>query len=119
MNPFEFVNSINMTKKDIMVKDNEKDYIPFVVNRTLSYFLDTIFLVNEMNINHQLDKTMQYHFLLHLVCKRKRFAKWHKSNKNDIEAIQFVYNVNQRRAQEMLSLLNAEQLNTIRDSKRF
>ena len=51
MGPFEFIKAIN-TSKDVM-KDNslaEKDYIPFLVNRGLSFFQDTVIQINEMNI---------------------------------------------------------------------
>ena len=43
MNPFEYVNAVNSTKKDIMIDDvAEKAYNPFMVNRSLSYFADTV-----------------------------------------------------------------------------
>lgn len=43
MNPFEYLNSINDTKKDIMIDDiAEKSYVGFMINRSLSYFADTI-----------------------------------------------------------------------------
>ena len=43
MNPFEFVNAINYTKKNIMIDDiTEKAYAPYMVNRQLSYFPDTV-----------------------------------------------------------------------------
>ena len=52
MNPFEYVNSINYTKKDIMIDDiAEKAYNPFMINRSLSYFNDTVAMANEMNID--------------------------------------------------------------------
>ena len=47
MNPFEYLNAINTTKKDIMVDDlSEKSYNALMVNRSLSYFHDTILLAN-------------------------------------------------------------------------
>ena len=50
MNPFEFLNAINYTKKDLMVDpENEKHYNSFVINRSLSYFPDTVAIANEMN----------------------------------------------------------------------
>ena len=68
MNPFEYVNSINTTKQDLMIDDlAEKAYIPFTVNRSLSYFNDTVLMVNEMNKHASLDKKLQYHFLINIV----------------------------------------------------
>ena len=78
-NPFDYVNSINITKKDIMADDiAEKGYPPFMVNRALSYFNDTVLFANEMNINHHIDNKLQYHFLINIIKKKKRFSKWLK-----------------------------------------
>ena len=50
MNPFEYVTAINSSKKNIMVDDvAEKEYNPFMVNRSLSYFYDTILFANEIS----------------------------------------------------------------------
>ena len=50
MSPFDYLNSINMTKKDLIVDEqSEKDYVPFIVNRGLGYFADTVLFANEMN----------------------------------------------------------------------
>ena len=39
MSPFEYLKSINESKKDIMIDDlAEKEYNSFIVNRGLSYF---------------------------------------------------------------------------------
>ena len=61
MSPFDYLNSINMTKKNLMVDEqSEKDYVPFIVNRGLGYFQDTVLLANEMNVNcSNLDHKMQ------------------------------------------------------------
>ena len=79
MNPFEFVNDITNGKSNIMVDDiTEKAYNPFMVNRSLSYFHDCVLMANEMNINHHLDKRLQFDFLINIIRKRKRFSKWIK-----------------------------------------
>ena len=82
----DFLNSINHTKEDLFKDDSEhaaKAYQPFVVNRSLSYFPDTIFHSNEMNMLHGIDEKMQYDYLKYSVRKRKRFSKWVKSEKID------------------------------------
>ena len=67
MNPFEYLNSINYTKKDIMTDDiAEKDYNSFMINRGLSYFNDTVAIANEMNIQHHLDNRLQFDLLIRL-----------------------------------------------------
>jgi len=115
MNPFDFVNSVNYTKVDIMNDDVEKSYLPFIVNRQLSYFPDTVAVANEMNRYHQLDNKLQFHFLLNIVRKRKRFSKWAKPiEENDLEVVKEYYGYNNEKAHSVLSLLTPDQIATIK-----
>ena len=112
MNPFEYLNAINYTKKDIMVDDvTEKAYNSFMVNRSLSYFPDTVFAANEMNIHHQLDSLLQFHFLINIIRKRKRFSKWDKKKiDSDVEVIKEYYGYNEYKALQVLDLLSTDQM---------
>ena len=95
-NPFDYVNAILQNKKELIVDDvTEKAYVPFMVNRSLSYHYDCIAYANEMNRRHFLDKKLQNDFLLNTVRSRKRpFAKWVKSEKSeDIECIKLVFEI--------------------------
>jgi len=93
----------------------EKDYLPFMVNRGLSYFQDTIALANEMNIHHELDKKLQYEFLINIVRKRKRFSKWYKKeDDSDIEAVMEYYGYSNERASQALTILSQDQIKTIK-----
>ncbi len=113
MNPFEIINSISNTKKDIL--ENEKDYNAFMVNRGLSYFPDTVIYANEMNKFHHLDSRLQYQFLINTIRKRNRFSKWNKSiESKNINAIKKYYNYSNEKARDVLPLLSNENLNTIR-----
>jgi len=115
MNPFDFVNSVNYTKVDIMNDDVEKSYLPFIINRQLSYFPDTVAVANEMNRYHQLDNKLQFHFLLNIVRKRKRFSKWAKPiEENDLEVVKEYYGYNNEKAHSVLSLLTPDQIATIK-----
>ena len=116
MNPFEYLNAINTTKKDVMVDDlSEKSYNAFMVNRSLSYFHDTILLANEMNIYHHLDNKLQFSFLINTVRKRKRFSKWAKpSNPNDIEVVKEYYGYSNEKARQVLTILSKEQIEELR-----
>ena len=93
MNPFEYANAINYTKKDIMVDDiAEKSYSPYMINRQLSYFPDTVLAANEMNRNHHLDNRLQFDFFINIIRKRKRFSKWYKPETvSDLEAVKKYY----------------------------
>ena len=116
MNPFQYVTSINDTKKDIMIDDvTEKAYDSFMVNRSLSYFNDTAVLANVMNQYHHLDNKPQYHFLLNIVRKRKRFSKWMKpETESDIEVVKQYYGYSNEKARQVLSLLSPEQITIIK-----
>ena len=81
----DFLNSINDNKKNLMDEDEncEKLYPPYIVNRCLSYFMDTILLTNEMNACSHIDNKMQYDYYINSVRKRKRFSKWIKAETSD------------------------------------
>lgn len=112
MNPFEFLKSINISKEDIMLDDvAEKNYNAFIINRSLSYFPDTVLLANEMNIHHGLDNKLQFHFLLNTVSKKKRFSKWAKPKQiESLEIVKAYYKVSDQKAKDMLKLLTESQL---------
>ena len=76
MNPFEFINDICYAKRNVMTEELENKYTPYVVNKGLSYFIDTVFQANEMNVHHNADNRLQYDFLLNSVRPKKRFSKW-------------------------------------------
>ena len=95
----------------------EKDYVPFIVNRSLSYFYDTVSLANVMNKYHHIDNKLQYHFLINIVRKRKRFSKWIKPEiESDIEVVKEYYGYSNEKAKSALDILNDEQIKTIKDS---
>ena len=116
MNPFEYTNAINYTKKNIMVDDiAEKQYNPFMVNRTLSYFNDTVLMANEMNLNHHLDNRLQFDFFINIIRKKKRFSKWNKPETvSDVEVVKQYYGYSNEKARQVLTLLNTEQINELK-----
>lgn len=114
--PFDFVNDITFGKNDIYSEETARSYIPFMVNRALSYFPDTVFYANDMNLVHFLDKYVQYKYFLHAIPKRRRFAKWgRKLNDEDVVSVSKVYQLSLVKAAEILPLLSEEQLKSIRD----
>lgn len=119
MSPFDFLNSINDNKKNLFIEDPlcEKDYSPFMVNRGLSYFPDTIMHANEMNMCHDIPKKWQYDFYLSAVPKKKRFSKWAKKDKTQdvIEIIMKEYNYSERKALEVINILNTSQIDALVD----
>ena len=120
MNPFEYVNAINTTKQDLIRKSEnpglaEKDYSPFLVNRALSYFIDTILHANEMNMVNHVDSMLQNDYYLNSIRVSKRFSKWAKPvESSDVESIQEYYKVNSKRALEISKVLTREQIDLIK-----
>jgi hypothetical protein len=116
MNPFLFVNDITHGKSNIMVDDiAEKAYSPYMVNRSLSYFHDTVLMANEMNLNHHLDNRLQFDFLINIVRKKKRFSKWTKVQQNeDVEVIKQYYGYSNQKARQIHSLLTSEQIDELK-----
>ena len=116
MSPFDYLNSINMTKKNLMIDEqSEKDYVPFIVNRGLGYFQDTVLLANEMNVNCHIDSKLQYDFLKGTISKRKRFSKWLKAEDDEkVDIIRKYFGYNHTVAKSVSHLFNVEQLNTLK-----
>ena len=116
----EYLNAINHSKKNLMDTEDEmweKKYPPFIVNKCLSAFPETLMLVNEMNMRTHLDKKLQFDFLLNSIRPRKRFAKWLKASKiKDIEYVKEYYGYNNEKAKSALDILSNEQVKTIKDS---
>jgi hypothetical protein len=115
----DFLGSINHDKKPLLDKD-EADvrlYKPFVVNRCLSYFPDTIFHANEMNCVPWLDNKSQFDFYRFGIRKKKRFSPWLKKEiENNISLIQTVYGYTESKAREVLNILGPEDLDKLKKS---
>jgi len=116
----EYLNAINHRKKPLMDTEDEvweKKYPPFIVNKCIAPFQDTIMLVNEMNRLHHLDKKLQFDFLLNSIRTRKRFAPWLKANKvDDLEYVKEFYGYSNAKAKSALTILTNEQVKQIKTS---
>ena len=117
MSPFDYLKAINETKEDIMLtSQDEKKYAPFIVNRGLSFFMDTIFQVNELNRNYHLEARLQFDYLLNSVRKKKRYSKWLKPEKlQDLDVVKEYYGFSNEKAKDALRILSEDQLAFIKD----
>ena len=118
MTPFDFINAINLTKKNLFEDPQaEKDYVPFLVNRGLSYFPDTVLYANEMNRNSGIPKDWQFSFFLNTIPKKKRFSKWHKkdADSDSLTLVKEYFGYSSEKALEALSILSDEQLTMIKE----
>jgi hypothetical protein len=69
-----------------------------------------------MNRFHELDKKLQFHFLLNSIRKNKRFSKWHKAEVDeDIQSICDYYKCNIRKAKDIVQILSTEQLRQLKE----
>lgn len=118
--PFDYINAINFTKEDMMTGTGndelaEKGYVPFITNKSLSQFPDTILYANEMNIHHHLDSKLQFDYFLHAVRKKKRFTKWAKKSAEDaIDVIREYYGYSYQKAQETAEILSEDQIKELK-----
>ena len=116
----DYLNSINLTKENLMETDDpmwEKKYSPFIINKCVAPFNDTIMLVNEMNQRHHLDSKLQYEFLLNTIRPKKRYAPWVKADKlKNLDYVKEYYGYSNEKAKQALSILNDDQITTIKNS---
>ena len=94
------------SEEAVSVDSPEKAYVPFMVNRALSYFQDTVLFANEMNQYAAIPSRMQYDFLRNTIRPRRRFSKWFKAvpDDKDVEVIKEHYGYSSEKARETLPL---------------
>lgn len=111
----DIIPSILQTKKDVL--EEEKDYVPYVVNRALSYHLDCILYTNQMNIHNKLDKRLQYQYLLNSIRPMKRkFQPWQKASvEKDLEYVKEYYGYSDEKAKDALRILTDDQIALIKE----
>lgn len=112
----EWLDSINTSKKNLIRTSASKEaavrlYPAFPVMRSLSYHEDSILLVQELNTRglatHGVSNQMHYEFLLHVLGKRKRFAKWEKPAVDEsIEIIMMTFDYSRQKAEEVRDLFS-------------
>ena len=114
----EILASINNTKEHLYLDDPDrvKSYPPYLVNRCLSGHIDAILFANEVNKYPNLDKRLQYDFLLNTLRKRKRFTPWLKKEQiEDLDLVKSHYGYSNDKAKIAVSLLTNTQLEYIRN----
>lgn len=121
ISPFKFVGAIQKTGEDVIREDMapdkaEKDYSPFMVNRTLSYYVDCVMYGQDMNLNSHVDSKMQFDYLRTVVPKRQRkYQKWIKGMKPaSLNAVMEYYEVGWVKAEDMLTALTEDQIKEIK-----
>ena len=114
----DYLNAINYTKESLMDTEDEqweKKYPPYIVNKCVAPFQDTIMLVNEINQFHHLDKKLQFDFLINSLRPRKRYTPWVKAMKlENLEYVKEFYGYDNEKAKVALDILDDEQISAIK-----
>ena len=114
----DYLKAINQTKENLLDTEDEewqKRYPPYIVNKCLAPFTDTILLVNELNQHHHLDKKLQFDYLLNSLRPRNRFAPWMKAKKLDnLEDVKEFYGYSNEKARDALDILDTKQISAIK-----
>ena len=114
----DYLNAINYTKENLLDTDDEqweKKYYPFIVNKCVAPFPDTVMLVNEINQLPHLDKRLQFDFLINSLRPRKRYTPWLKAKKlENLDCIKEYYGYDNEKAKTALDILDDEQISAIK-----
>ena len=114
----DYLNAINYTKEPLLDTEDdqwEKKYPPYIINKCIAPFPDSLMLVNEINQLHHLDKKLQYDFLINSLRARKRYPPWMKAKKlENLEYVKEYYGYNNEKAKSALDILNDEQISAIK-----
>jgi hypothetical protein len=112
----DYLTSINQSKKSVVIDDeSEKAYPPFIVNKCLAAFHDTVLFANEMNVYPHLDKKLQYDFFINSINPRKRFSPWAKKQSiKYLDVVKEYYGYNDDKALQALRILSNDQLDHIK-----
>jgi hypothetical protein len=113
----DWLNSINQTKKNLIDEDPTitKEYPPYIINKCLSGHIDCLMYANEMNLNHALDKKLQYDFFINIVRIKKRYSPWIRKDKiKDLDVVKSYYKYSNEKAEQALKILTQDQINFIK-----
>ena len=115
----DYLNAINVSKDSLLDTEDEmweKKFYPFIINKCVAPFEDTVMLVNEINQLHHLDKKLQFDFLINSLRPRKRYAPWLKAKKlKNLEYVKEFYGYNNEKAKVALDILDDEQISAIKE----
>jgi len=115
----DYLKAINETKENLLDTNDitwEKKYPPYVINRCMSMFYDTVMHSNEMNGLHFLPKRMQFHYFINSIRKKRRFGgKWLSQTKlKNLALIKEYYGYSNSKAKEALNILSENHIENIK-----
>lgn len=115
MSPFDIVKSLTQTKNDLYESEEieDKDYVPFMINRILVNSRQTALFAAAMNQYGCLDKKLQYDFFRLGLPKTRAYTKWVKKDDSEVnqEHIDYIcqsMGVSTLRALDMYKILGGD-----------
>jgi hypothetical protein len=110
--PFKIINAINAGKEP----DDISAFNPWLTNRFFSFFPDTLFFAQYMNMNYDLEPRYQLDFFINTIRPSKRWQKWLKKEQSaDYDLIRDYYAFSDKKTKEALAVLTKEQIGMIRE----
>jgi hypothetical protein len=118
MSFFDICNNLTQSAEYIFKEELEGDYLPFMINRSMSNFYDVVMHANEMNVRGNLSKRQQYDYYHWVIQpKKKRFSKWYKpENDARVKTISEYYKCNIALAEQYSTLISDSDFEKIQDS---
>ncbi len=108
--PFDYVRAIN-AKSAIDTSSLDKDYVPYIVNKAMSYYPDTIGVANLLNECWSMPKRAQFDVYMQAVRQKRRYTPWIKPDRSaDIQIISDFYKYSRAKAEEALDILTSDQI---------
>jgi hypothetical protein len=110
--PKNVYKAITRTKEVLITAENESDYVPAYINKSLSYFPVTVLFANEMNMSWHLDNLLQHDFLLKTIPPKNRYSVWGEKPTvtPEQEAVSVYFGYSMDKVKEVISLLSKEQM---------
>lgn len=114
LTPFDYLNSITEKKN---YYNDLSGYDPYVVNKGLSLFYDTIMYANDINMYPDLSISQMYDYFYFAIKKGKRYSKWPKQLEysDDIKFLSELYQINMDEAITYAELLGPEKIAILKE----
>lgn len=107
---WDIIKNINEQSEPLDWNEIEKIYVPYITNKALSQYRDTVLFANEINAHFSIPAKWQYLFYFYALNKRKRFSKWEKSDTDldqKIALLKEAYNYSTIKCREIIPIIDS------------
>ena len=111
---WDLISDVNYEKVGLLNESTLPVYDTFMVNKSLSQTIDTLYYAQELNQYSRISKEAHYKYLLCALPKKKRWSKWIKKNKiPEIDLIIEYYGCSVPKAKEILKMISKDDIEYI------